>query len=360
MIKENDGIYYNWNKTMSYNAKINIIVSPRGLGKTYGLRKSAVKDFIKDGSRFVEVVRYKSLLEGEDAIQRGYFDKLVLNDEFPGYKFRVQGTKAYISKEGLEKDEWELIGYFVALSAMQQTKQRTFVNVKKVIFDEFIIDKRTRSRYLPGEFGLFSNLIDSLAREEIDIDGKAKGTKVTAYLLGNACDLTNPYFVRWKINKQPTEGYHWYAGKLVLLHYAKDEMYQTGKKDTLVGRLISGTIEEKIIIDNDFAIGDEYNVKGKSSKAKFEYGIIYCGQKFGVWVDYGSGDIYIVSKIPENSGKMIFALTKEDNTANYTQIRRGEQTLKVLMDMYYEDALLFESAGLRDRFLECMNAFGIN
>lgn len=356
-----DGIYYDWNKTLTYDAQINMVISMRGYGKTYGLRKQCVKDFIKDGSKFMEIVRYKELLKGESAIQYGYFDKLILNNEFPEYMFKVNGTNGYIAKipEEGQKPKWMHMCYFVALSAMQQAKQRTFVNVKRIIFDEFIIDKRTGHRYLTGEFNLFANLIDSAAREEVNEDGTARGTKVHAYLLGNACDLTNPYFVRWGINQQPKEGYSWYAGKLVLLHYAKDASYQAGKRDTLVGRLVSGTAEESIIVDNDFKIADEYNISKKSSTATFQYGIIYCSQHFGVWVDNNKGYIYITKSFPENSGRPIMALTREDNTANYIQIRRGEKTLKMLMDMYYADVLRFENVGLRDRFLDAMDMFGI-
>lgn len=357
-----DGIYYDWNKTLSYNAQINMIISMRGYGKTYGCRKHAISDFIKGKGKFIEIVRYKDLLKGESAIQYGYFDKLILNNEFPDWLFKVNGTNAYMAlkpSNEKEKPKWLHCGCFVALSAMQQAKQRTFADVKNVIFDEFIIDKRTGHRYLSGEFNLFANLIDSIAREEVSTDGEAMGTKVHVYLLGNACDLTNPYFVRWGINQQPKEGYSWYSGKLVLLHYAKDASYQAGKKNTLVGKLVAGTSEESVIVDNDFKIADSYNIKKKSAKALFQYGIVYMSQTFGVWMDINAGYIYITKKIPEGSGKPIMALTREDNTANYIQVRRGEKALKMLMDMYYSDVLMFENAGLRDRFLDAMSMFGI-
>lgn len=361
MHENESNIYYDWRSTLTYDASVNLIISMRGLGKTYGIRKQCVRDFLKDGSRFVEVVRYKELLKGESAIQHGYFDKLQLNNEFPEYQFKVNGTNAYIARVPAEgqKPKWEHIGYFIALSTMQQSKQRTFVNVKRVIFDEFIIDKRTGHRYLSGEYNLFTNLIDSLAREEVDSEGNAVGTKVRAYLLGNACDLTNPYFVRFGINKQPKYGYTWYDDKLVLLHNVKNNVYQSGKRKTLVGRLVSGTDEEKIIVDNVFNTGDEYNISKKSSNAIFEYGLIYRSQKYGVWADMSKGYIYVNDKIPEGSGKPILALTKEDNTANYLQVRRSEKTLKTLMDFYYDDIVRFSCVGLRDRFLESMELFGI-
>lgn len=361
MPNDSENIYYDWAKTLTYNAQFNMIISMRGLGKTYGIRKKAVKDFLKDGSKFVEVVRTREMLKGESAIQYGYFDKLEYNNEFPGYQFKIQGTNAYIAKipKDGERPKWEHIGYFVALSMMQQTKQRTFANVKTVIFDEFIIDKRTGHRYLNGEFNLFVNLIDSVAREEVDADGNALGTKVHAYLLGNSCDLTNPYFIRWGINQQPREGYSWYAGKLVLVHYVKQQTYQSGKRNTLVGRLVAGTDEESVIVDNEFRTGDNYNIAQKTSTAKFRYGIVCNGRKYGIWFDDRNGYIFINQKIPNDSSAIVLALTREDNTANYIQVRKSEKTLKLLMDYYYSDVIRFSSVGVRDGFLDAMQMFGI-
>ena len=146
---------------------------------------------------------------------------------------------------------------------------------------------------------------------------------------------------------------------MVLVHYVKDQVYQKGKRDTLVGRLVSGTDEESIIVDNVFQSGDSYNIAPKSPEAKFQYGIVYRSQRFGVWVDDRKGFIYINANLPENSGRPVMALTKEDNTANYIQVRKGEKTLKMLMDMYYADVLRFSTIGIRDRFLDAMSTFGI-
>ena len=394
------GIYYDWNRTFTYNADINVVISMRGLGKTYGLRKAAIQDWIKDGSRFVEVVRTKESIKGEKGIQNGYFDKLVLKGEFKDYQFKINGVNAYIahvpqqlqetegeedadlddedveelralpkkrgskakskSKQlGKSKIRWHHIGYFVALSEMQSTKGRTFVNVKKVIFDEFIIDKRTRARYLPDEFGLFANLMDSVIREEVDETGNPVGTKVHAYLLGNACDLTNPYFIRWGINKPPRKGYSWHYSKMVLLHYADNDAYKEGKRKTFVGRLIAGTEEEKVIVDNVFKTGDDYNIGRKSKTAHFWLGIVYNGRKFGLWMDENKGQVYVTDNMPEGSGAPILALSKEDNTVNYLMARKSDKTLKMVMDIYYMDIMVFQNFGIRDTFLEALKMFGL-
>ena len=42
-----DSIYLNYNKIRSFNALINLIISERGLGKTYGFKEMAIKHFKK-------------------------------------------------------------------------------------------------------------------------------------------------------------------------------------------------------------------------------------------------------------------------------------------------------------------------
>ena len=39
-------MYYNYNDLFSYNAMFNFVIGERGVGKTYGILKKCVKDFI--------------------------------------------------------------------------------------------------------------------------------------------------------------------------------------------------------------------------------------------------------------------------------------------------------------------------
>ena len=92
------------------------------------------------GERFVEVVRYASEL---DDFSTGYFNKFEEKNEFPGKMFKVEARRAYIADVPMdveEAPEWELFGYFVALTNYHQVKKITFANVRKIIFDEAAIE----------------------------------------------------------------------------------------------------------------------------------------------------------------------------------------------------------------------------
>ena len=38
--------FYDWHKTLSYDADVTMVIGPRGVGKTFGLRKQCIKDFL--------------------------------------------------------------------------------------------------------------------------------------------------------------------------------------------------------------------------------------------------------------------------------------------------------------------------
>ena len=65
--------YYDWQTTLSKDADINIIITSRGRGKTFGLRKQCINDYRRDGSRFVEVTRTKTEMR---EICEDYFDRV--------------------------------------------------------------------------------------------------------------------------------------------------------------------------------------------------------------------------------------------------------------------------------------------
>ena len=89
--------YYPWNETLTRgNADIVMVIGARGYGKTYGLRKQFIRDALK-GFRFVEIVRHKAQLKGDDAIQHGYFEKLEQDPEFKDrILLKTQGVRAFM------------------------------------------------------------------------------------------------------------------------------------------------------------------------------------------------------------------------------------------------------------------------
>lgn len=349
-MREQTVTWYDWSRTLSFNADITMVVTIRGRGKTYGIRKAALDEYIKRGYRFVEVVRYKAELS---EIMAGYFDRLALRDEYADYEFKAEGRKGCMRKRG-DKD-WDTVCYFVTLTEAQNAKKRTYTNVRKIIYDEALLEPSSFTRYLPREYQALTNVVDTVTREVAGTDH----ARPHLYLLGNSCDLTNPFFVAWGIDRVPDFGYTWHAHGTVLLHYEEPGLWGINKAEqTLAGRMASTSDEGVTALQNEFRIGTADDIYDKPAAAKFWVGLVYRGQKFGVWIDWGDGYYYVTKKIPRDAPR-VYSLTRLDNTANRLVARRATPAMQAILDAYYERLLRFESIGLREGLLDALQAFGV-
>ena len=349
--------FYDWEKTLSYDADVTMVVGARGIGKTFGLRMQCIKDFLRDKSRFCEITRYKNELSG---VSDGYFNRLEKLPQFKNYVFKTDAKTAYIAErpeDDNEKPKWEQIGYFVALSDAQRLKKRTFDNVRRLIFDEAIIERSDRyHRYLPNEFGVLANVVDTVSREREDTEC----LRPRVYLLANACDLANPYFAAYGVGTDLTFGYKWYSGKTFLLHYADPGEYSAEKlRGTVAGRMFANTTAGAIAVSNAFAHENRDFIKPKTKNAKFSFGIVLNGMKYGIWLDSKEGLYYVTGKFPANTGMPIYSLTRSDASTNYMAVSRLSTQMRYVNDMFYYKLLRYENESIMVGFGEVLQYFGI-
>lgn len=349
--------YYDWEKTLSYDADITMVVGKRAIGKTFGLRMQCIKDFIRDGSRFCEVTRFKNELSD---VADGYYTRLSRMPEFQNYIFKSDARYAWIAEkpeDENEKPKWYLSGYFVALSEQQKKKKKTFDKVRRIIFDEAILERTDcYHRYLPGEFGTLANLVSTVSRERAD----TRGLRPRVYLLGNACDLANPYFAAYGVGTDLSYGYRWYANKTFLLHYVEPDDYDIeGESGTVAGRMMAHTEVGKIALNNEFVRVNSEFVKEKTKNAKFNFGIVCNGFKFGIWLDQLEGYYYVTSRIPNNTGRPIYSLTRADASINYVAATKLGVTMRYVSEMYSYNLLRYENESVMMQFGEVLRMFGI-
>lgn len=355
--------YYDWERTLSYDADVTMVVGARGLGKTFGLRKQFIRDYKKDGSRFVEVVRYKNELSG---VSDGYFGRLEELDENSDYVFKTDTRYAYIGKRPKQDDnestvkkqkvEWHIIGYFIAMTDAQKHKKKTFKKVRRIVLDEAIIERADRfHNYLPNEFATLADIVDTVSRERAD----TKGVRPRVYLLGNACDFGNPYFGNYGVTSDLTFGYRWFAGKTFLLHYVDADEYANEKlHGTVAGRMLAGSDAGKVSAMNQFTGLSSDFVERKPKHARFLFAIRFNGDYFGVWVDYMNGYYYVTEKYPKDA-KAIYYFSNEDAKVNYIAARKTSRLFQTFAEVYYMGCLRYESVDVKRRFYDVLRCFGI-
>lgn len=358
--------FYDWQKTFSFNARLNMVITARGRGKTFGLRLQCIKnDFLKDGFRFVELARVNDELSG---IEDGYFNKLqLIIPELNNYVFKIEKHKGYIAEKPKVESEkpkynWHLLCYFCALNSQQTMKKWTITNVKRIIFDEGIIENNDRWHdYLPREFYKLSNFVDTVARQQPNEE-----TPVKVYILGNACDLMNPYFQMFKIYKQPKTGYSWQQNPdannplKLLLHFEPAGDWGIDKAaSTFAGQMLSMTEEGRAMTDNNFTNATDDFIAQKPADAEFEFGIVYEEQMFGVWLDLHEGYYYVNTKIPKNKGrKFIFALTLKDHKPNYILAKRNSKLFKEFVEMQSIGLVKYDTPATRWNISNVLTLFG--
>jgi hypothetical protein len=122
--------------------------------------------------------------------------------------------------------------------------------------------------------------------------------------------------------------------------------------------MLAGNDEARMIFDNEFATGEDRDVRKKPSNARFSYGLVFNSNRYGVWIDYKRAYFYVTDSIPKD-GKPVFALTKKDNTIDYQAIKRTNEYLKILCDIYYKGGLRYSSIGVKQTFLQLLEFLGV-
>ena len=349
---------YDWNATLSYDAPVTAVVSSRGPGKTFGLRMQCVRDYLEHGWRFVDVSRTLTDLK---SVRSNYFDRIQDAGYFEGYEFKSEGPNLYIASKKAPngKQAWGLIGYLRALTQAQSVKKETITRVRRIVQDEFIIERfDSYHRYLPGEWEALTSIVSSASRERA---GHA-GVEPRVYLLGNACDLVNPVFSHYGIDSEPPFGYTWYDNKTFLLHRMPPGDYERGQLDgTVAGRMARGTSQAAIIGGKGFADAERSRefVRGKTGAARYQYAFAWRGSTYGVWCDWDDGYYYVTADVPANSTRPVYALSTRDNRANYIVADRARGPMRTLAECYRMGLVRFSSAAIAQRFLDMLALFGI-
>ena len=287
-----EAIYYNYDRIISYDALLYMLIGERGVGKTYGASKLVVKEFIKKKRQFVYLRRYKTELSKSS---KKFFSELIKNEEFPDHQLEVRGSTFVIDEE--------VAGYSMTLSTAQQLKGTNFTGVRYIIFDEFLIEEG-QGHYLKNEVLSFLGLIESVARMH----------DIKVFMLANAVSEINPYFLFFDLTLPYNNDIKLFKDGLILLQYMKNEAYRQAKKETKFGRLISGTDYEDYAVNNKFYDDNKTFIEHKTGSSKFSFSFVYKGITLGVWIDYDNGKMYVSNDYLNNG--LMFATTTEDHKPN--------------------------------------------
>lgn len=136
--------YYDYNRILSYNCPVNVLIGERGVGKSYGAKNYVINQYRKKESQFLYLRRYenelKQIFEKDKNNQKDFFTDI--RNAFSDITLEAKQRKFYYNDN--------IFGYAKRMTAAQDLKSGTYENIKTIIFDEYFIEKNKRY-YLPNE-----------------------------------------------------------------------------------------------------------------------------------------------------------------------------------------------------------------
>lgn len=338
-------MFWDWRRTLTHNALINVIVGNRGGGKSYGGKERGIEQFIKKREQFGYIRRYKDDLK-KPMLQ--FFKDI--EEKYPDYEFKTENDKFYIrlrpATEGEKWTEKDVAGYGFVLSTANNKKSISYPNITTLIFDEFLLDKGNQ-HYLQDEPIKLLNLYETIARP---------GTghpRVVMFMLANAISITNPYFLFWSLKmptKQDKNGkWIWrHPTRPILVEDVRNDKFIDVKRKSEFGSLVAGTRYEEFSIDNKFILDDARFIEKRSPKALHYFNFIYKGRTFGVWVSFKESR-YWVSDSYDPSSLYVYSLTLKDHSPNTMLIKSVRRTrFRSFIQAYKDGCVRFETMNIKN------------
>lgn len=193
-------VYYNLDPLDSENAVFNLSYGERSNGKSYQVKhkkmiqpymESLVKDSVNSRDRFMLVRRWKEEIKPEK-IEQYFLDVDIYSITDGKYNcISLYKGKLWLSvydpdaKPQIKRGDY--IGYVVALSTEQTYAGASYLDVKNIVFEEFM----ARGSYLPHEPDKLMNLYSTVDRK--------RGT-TRLWLVGNTISRVCPYIEEWGLH----------------------------------------------------------------------------------------------------------------------------------------------------------------
>lgn len=329
--KVNKDIFWDYGKTLSYNALFNFIVGNRGGGKSYGFKEWCLKSFKKTKKQFIYLRR--TLVELEDSMPSFWYD---IQKDYPGEILEVKGYEFYINGE--------LSGYGLNLSTQSKKKSIPYPDVDKIGYDEFLVDTESGERYLKNEVKAFLNFYETVARMR----------DVRVMFLANSLSMTNPYFAFFKISLP-------YGSLLCvrddkLIELVQKEEFIEVKKNTRFGKIIADTEFFDYAVNNKFTLDNHNFIEKKTGYSKHIFNMTYKGIEYGVWADYNNGILYVTDQI-DPSSPFNYILSREDHKPNtmLLQSKTKQKYLAYLCEQYLKGNVRFTSINIKNNVTEVIS-----
>jgi len=328
--------YYDFGPILSRNAVYNFVVGARGVGKTYGAKRKAIRDYLNKGDQFIYLRRYNTELK---SVKNTFMADIV--HEFPEQVFRSQGDELQTREVGSDAT-WQTMCYFVPLSKAQQKKSVSYAKVKTIIFDEFIIDRGV-IHYMSNEAKIFNDFYSTVDRYK---------DKTKVIFLANSVSIMNPYFIDWDIAPKLADEWLILHKGFIACHFPTSDAFVGEVYATKFGQFIQNSEYADYAVGSEFSDNNATLIKPKSSDARYNCTIETKTGTFSLWIDQraqGAPIFYITSKHPKHL--FLWTLLPERMSEDRVLIDYSDKTLQYLRTGYSRAKVFFDRPQTRNAFI---------
>ena len=322
-------IFYVFNTLFSFVwAWIYVVIGARGRGKTYGAKKWLLNGWLYHKHKFIilrDTERECEVISQDNGVR--FWGDVLGEKKYSNLKITM--TKESVFINGV------LAGYVMPASLFHLFKGSQYQDVKRVLYDEFIREKK-QVRYNGNRALQFLNTLMTVARFRTDFK-----IVLTANALDKGDVLLSDVF-GFKLN-----GFGIYKNKAkgIVLDYAPNsEEFEQYQRSGNVYKLVQGTRFEGNLIGNQFA-EDDSGMFFDRKKPSTLFGIYYDKEGTAVRIyESRDGDIfYATSDINPNSVNYM-RYTFDLRVANHKIKLADNQEKKKLQLLFSNNLIKFESS----------------
>lgn len=319
--------WVNWADICKLDRAFIMVVGPRGTGKTYGL----FKHLIEQNEPFIYVRRLQSQLDISKSEQGNPFRKL--NTDM-GREI-IPHPRAKMAEFG---ENEKIIALGVALSTLSTVRGFDFSGYNYMVFDECI--PMVGERPIKDEFVSFLNLYETVNRNR-ELEGLPP---VRCIMLGNANQLTNPYFSGWNFTRTALKMisggqmvYNTPDNSRTMILLLKSPISDKKRGTSLYKNANDGFIS--MAIDNAFRT-DATNI---ASKPLREYNHIVSVGEIGIYRHKSRKEYYVSATTQKTPYYDDYGISLKQFQIDYAMLRLLYMTQKNFIFESYENEIIFRN-----------------
>lgn len=329
-------LFYDPEYTASHGYLLNLIMSPRGGGKTFGWIRRGVNRAIKRNKQFIYLRRTD---EDVKMCKDDLMNDMNASGFWPDKTFEVIGKRIMMSDGEVQTH----IGYILGLSTASKVRSVAYPHVDTIIFDEFLIENKGGS-YLQFEVKRLISFMETVFR---DREG------CVCACLANYVSKCNPYFDYFKL--YPKGEFTKSKMYPVLIHNYKNKKFMEHKAAGEMARLAMANEQYGTYMLDNEAMDSQAFIEKRTVNAYYWYTICFSGTKFGVWYSETSGLVYCTLDV-DPLCRNIFAFDTEDHGPNLIMIQQSKShpQIKRLRYAIEQGICRFDHVTTRDNMFDLL------